>query len=369
MTIVLHIGVSKTGSSAIQFGLAQHQRALGERGLHYALDNAEMLVDRRLVASGNGAELAQWLKSPPDGHFGLTAAAFDREFVSEAHPLSLVSCETLSAARTDLLARFRDEIVGERPIRIVAFVRDLYGHAMSSWMQRIKRHGYTGQFPHFCAKAYGNKQCAALRTYAEVFGPERMSVIHYGRLRRSPFHAMLRALDLPSDDLQDPPRLNRSLTAAEAQILIACNALHRNQGELSARISDHLIHKHPDRPTHSMRSAGAARTLGERFSGDIDWVNRTFFPTGPGLAVGEGAAAAPATPEEREEVWADAVEALGRRLVSTEAQNRKLRTAIQAFEPIEADRAALREALDKLRSQSWLERLKLDLARRLRRGA
>jgi len=365
MTIVLHIGVSKTGSSAIQYGLARYQETLEARGLHYALDGAEALVERRLIASGNGSELAKQLNPRPDAPMQLTAVQFDREFVSDTCPISLISCESLSAAQPGPLARFRDEVIGVREVRVVAFVRDLYGHAVSSWMQRIKRHGYTGLFQHFCAKPYNNKQCSALRTYAEAFGPERMSVIHYGGLRESPFKALLRTLGVPADDLQDPPRINRSLSAAEVEVLIACNALHKNRGELSARISDHLIYKHPDRPTDSVRSPAAARILAERFGDDVDWVNRTFFPEGQDLAIGQGGSAPPATADDRQEVWADAVEVLGGRLVAVEAQNRKLRTAIEGFE---VDRARLRAELAQLKDRTLLEHLRLDLARRFRRG-
>lgn len=363
MTLVLHIGVSKTGSSAIQYGLAQHRHALSDLGVHYAIEGAEALVERRLISSGNGALLASQLNAKGRQVEFPTREAFDEAYVSTDHPISLISSESLSAAAGERLDRLVEEVIGDREVRIIAFVRDLYGHAVSSWMQRIKRHGYAGRLEAFCAKSYGNKQGVALRTYAEVFGVERMTVIHYDSLAKPVFHAFLDALGTPSANMDPPPRINRSLSKAEVEVLIACNRLHRNRADLSTRISDHLIAKHPDRPTDTVRSAVAARTLTSRFGTDVAWINDTFFAGRPVVQIGEGARATPATAPMREEVWADCVEAVGRRLASVEAQNSKYKEALSGLEVLREERARLRAEIMRLEQQSWVSRLKTDIAR------
>lgn len=365
MTIVLHIGVSKTGSSAIQYALAAHQAALSERGVHYPLDDPEAVTQGRLISSGNGALLVRRLNPKRGVTESSERLDFIQAYVSDRHRISLVSSEGLSSAEPELLERFRRETIGDRDVRIVAFVRDLFGHAVSSWMQRIKRHGYTGRFEGFCAKSYGAKPCAALRTYAEVFGPERMTVIHYDSLKESVFHALMRALDTPADDLEAPPRINRSLSQAEAEVLIACNQVHKDMAQLSARISDHLIYKHPERDSEPVVSPRAARVLSDLFQAEVDWVNQTFFSGRPVVQIG-GPAGVAADPTPHEEIWADALEAVGRRLASVEAQNRLMQTQIDAIPMLQAEKQALRDQIAQLKAQSWFEKLKLDIARRAR---
>lgn len=363
MTIVLHIGISKTGSSAIQYALAQHREALEARGLHYAVDGAVALAEKRLITSGNGALLARRLDPRRGVEPASEALDFDDAFVSPRQPISLVSSEGLSSADPELLARFNTEVIAGREVRIVAFVRDLYGHALAAWMQRIKRHGYTGRFEHFCAKTYDIKKLISLDAYAAVFGRERMQVIHYDSVKGSVFHALLSALGVPGEDLAAPPKVNRSLTRAETEVLIACNQIHKGMQGLSARISDHLIYKHPDRPTDEVRSERAEAMLGERFQADIDGINQRFFDGRAVLRVGGPKPSQAAPVEDREDVWADAVEALGQRLISVEAERRALQPSLDTIPELMAQRDALREEVARLKGQSAFDRLKVDLAR------
>jgi hypothetical protein len=231
-------------------------------------------------------------------------------------------------------------------------------------MQRIKRHGYTGRFEAFCAKAYGNKQCMALRAYAEVFGAERISVIHYDSLDESVFHALLRTLGVASEGMDDPPQINRSLSRAETEVLIACNRVHKNLAFLSARISDHMIYKHPDRVTEPVRSPAAVRVLRERHQAEVGWVNDTFFGGAQTLRIGQSPPAGEVTDGPRDDIWTDAIEALSTRLRSLEAQNRRLLPLETTMPPLLEERDALRDEVARLKAQSWLDKLKLDLARR-----
>ena len=367
MTIVLHIGVSKTGSSAIQYALAMHREALSRRGLHYAVEGAEELVEKRLITSGNGAHLTRRLNPRRGSSRESEALDFDRAYVSPDQAISLVSSEGLSSADPELLQRFKDEVIGGREVRIIAFVRDVYGHAVASWMQRIKRHGYTGRLEAFCAKSYDNKQHQALRTYEAVFGRDRISVLHYDSVQDGVFHAFMGALGIEAADLAAPPKVNRSLTRAEVEVLIACNHIHKGMQGLSARISDHLIYKHPDRRAHGFGSARAAAILSERFQGEVDWINQAYFDGRPVLTTGRPVE----TPGEEpgpEEIWADAVEALGRRLISVEAHNRTLQATVDTIPDLVRQRDLLREELARLRKADVTETLKLALARAVRRA-
>ena len=305
MTVILHIGMPNAGSSAIQHRLWRNRQALEDAGAHY---HAKPFEPRR-VSSGNAKDLAQYL-NPRKRAAGFSEPAFQRAFdkllAPEDHPISIVSGEQLAGATPEMLARFRDEILRGRDIRIVAFIRDIYGHAHSCWMQQIKRQAYFESFERFCAERYTDPQCRAARRYHDAFGPERMRVIHYDSLEGDIFAAFLGAVgvSIPAED--STPPINRSLSPAELGALRLCNRLHRNP-DLSMRISDHLLAKRPDRPRAQVWSAQVAGRLEERYGADVAWVNARFFPGGDRLRVtapvrrnGRG--------ESRLEVWRDVVE-------------------------------------------------------------
>lgn len=340
-TLVLHIGISKTGSTAIQQALRGRRAWLAEQGVHYALARGEDAQADGKVISGNGGDLARLL----DPNVAMTEAdwpsraEFEAQFLARDLRISLISSESLANADADRLLRFRDTVVGDADRRIVAFVRDLYGHARSSWMQQIKRHGYSDDFAKFCRRKYANKQCAALRRYAEVFGPEAMTVIHYDSNQHDLMAAFAGALaiDWPADEPLAP--VNRSLSAQEVRILALCNRVHAEPAALSKVISDHLIGKRPDKPKAAAEDGEALALLAERFAGDVDWVNATFFGGEARLSVGGSARVAPENLEPPQEVWLDIVEGLGDEVVRLAAENAALRSKQTALKQALAEKS------------------------------
>ena len=59
--LVLHIGVTKTGSSAIQAGLVQNRERLAERGIGYPASRSDRRALRWDTTSGNGMLLVPFL--------------------------------------------------------------------------------------------------------------------------------------------------------------------------------------------------------------------------------------------------------------------------------------------------------------------
>src|SRR5476649_287445 len=61
MRVVLHIGAQKTGSSAIQVGLARNRDALAKIGCLYPTADNDKTALQGGITSGNGMELAALL--------------------------------------------------------------------------------------------------------------------------------------------------------------------------------------------------------------------------------------------------------------------------------------------------------------------
>ena len=314
MTIILHIGFPKTGSSALQYGFERNRDALARAGIHYAAGPVSALAAAGGITSGNGGALARYLvprKRPDDYDTGAFEAEFARTYLDPARPVGLISSEALSAADPQMLARFVDAVAGSRPVLVVAFVRDLYGHARSAWMQGIKRHASDRGFAAFAERIDRAPQIAQLRTFEAVLGRERIRLLHYESERNDLFGALLRAAGLAVPDL-DPslPAINRSLSGVEVEVLRACNAIHRDPA-LSRRVSDHLIERYPDRDSAAAVDPAVLALLEARCAEDVAWTNATFFGGGPVLKVapaarsGDGAALLDAA-----DVWRDVVEVL-----------------------------------------------------------
>lgn len=307
--IWLHIGLPKTGSSAIQAWLRNHRQPLSDAGVFYAPGPKEDETEGWTISSGNAVRLGRQLSETPEPAYDDDPAGnFLTRFVSPDHAVSLVSSEHLAGARPERLARLRDQLQG-RPVRILAFVRDFYGHAFSLWHQTIKRSGYTGAFSEF-ARQYNDPQSHVLDTYAGVFGPEAMQVVHYDstadRLIAAAFEAM--GLAPPAD--ASAPVVNRSLTPVEAQVLAECNRLHGGARQLSTMLSNHLIYKHPERVTRPELDAPAAAMIAEHCGPGAHRINQLYFEGRPVLsaeAPEPGAASEETSPEA---VWRDLAEAL-----------------------------------------------------------
>lgn len=314
MTLVLHIGLPKTGSSTIQHLLAAHRAELARFGLHYP-DTGRPGRSATGITSGNGADLARYLspnERPREFSQEAFEAAFEARWLSPDLPRSLISSELLASAAPAMLERFRDRLAAGRPVRIVAFVRDLYGHAWSAWMQMIKRHACTDDFATYCETSYNNPQFRAIKRYADVF-PGSVSLLHYETEKHDVFGAFSKALDIDLPVARDGMLINRSLCKAETEVLIECNRRHGNPG-VSTFLSDHLLERYPDRPKWDGWFPEIAESLATRFTRQVDRLNRDYFGGAPTLAV-----ARPPKPSDHdpgpnaEEVWADVDRALTER--------------------------------------------------------
>lgn len=309
----LHIGLPKTGSSAIQAYLRQNRQALSDTGVFYAPAPKEDDDDWR-ISSGNGVRLARHLSGVSASELAGDSdpvKGFARRFISGDHPLSLVSSEGLAGADRARLARFRAEGVGDRPVRVLALVRDVYGHAQSAWRQAIKRGGYDGDFASFCRDRYKVGQGVALSIWAHEFGAEAMEVIHYDSIAGDLIPQFLAAMGVSTPPAAPPPLVNRSLTINESAVLAACNRIHGGSHDLARRLSDHLIYRHPERTGARIVDEAAAALIQERFAGEVADLNLRYF---------DGRDVLQAGPTERDrqdgdepelaEIWRDIAEAL-----------------------------------------------------------
>lgn len=148
--IILHCGLPKTGTSALQVQLAQSRTALMDAGFDYLQTGDFNLGAQGKIGSGNGVGLA-WAYLPPQHEASqagrrieLTEKFLETIRAAKAHVI--LSSEFFGAIPVPLMRDLVAELSREGEVQLVYFVREQLNFMASSFVQRVKRHGLQ-QYP------------------------------------------------------------------------------------------------------------------------------------------------------------------------------------------------------------------------------
>lgn len=284
--VVLHIGVAKTGSSALQAGLAQNRSQLLGHGVDYPASRSDQRALKGGTTSGNGILLLPFLAARfPDPVAAPEAlrsvhTALD---TSEATTL-LYSSEALYRSRTAALEQLRDELAGRGvQLQLALFVRDIAGHAWSAYLQMVKGRMYAGSFSDYLGGTTDWSYRFRLRERLEILmrtvGRENMTVLHYDSLRHNLFEEFAErvlGVKVGDDWAGTTSRVNRSLTPRELVYMQYLNAVAGDQ-QRSRVLNNLIIAQSPMGATGHGVTAEHLAVLEERFADDVAWVNEVFF--------------------------------------------------------------------------------------------
>ena len=271
--LTLHIGLPKTGSSAIQTWLSANVDRLAEHGITYAdlAPNAK----HGAITSGNGSILRNLLRAKltPDP-VPLLDTLIDTYFAGRKE--ALISSELLVEAeseRLDLLSGFlRDQRI---ETVVIAFVRDIYPLARSFYAQAIKRHGYTETFAHYVEKTFVDTQLAPVDRWSLAF--DNLRVANYSRLGSS-LEAAVSKLFFENRVTTESGAfrvVNRSLSKQEMDFLLRANSKHG--GRYSRLLSDVLLDRHSSPPPTPEPPLTIIKLLEERFQPIVDRLNVRYL--------------------------------------------------------------------------------------------
>ena len=232
---VLHIGLAKTGTTALQSTAADRRAALLAAGVRYpggGLNHREAvsaLMGRRWGSIGLGGSV------PPMRHWNRLLG----EVEAETERRIWISHEFASESTDDVAARFRDTL-GDR-LRVVITLRPFAAILPSSWQQYLKG-GSTHTFEHWLRRVLAdppdtrvtpsfhlrNDQAGVVRRWAALVGPEQVTAVivdkaHPNRLTDA-FEGLF---DLPAGFLVDGQlgglRRNRAMSRAESELIRQLN--------------------------------------------------------------------------------------------------------------------------------------------------
>lgn len=232
--VYLHVGHGKTGSSFLQSALANSIPDLAARGIAYPLDpEVAARVARGAISSGN--------LEPAPGH----VARFTAQPVDQ--PRLLISSEAWfnHLHPSGLLEALRHAYDGPA-IHLLLCVRDPLDHAVSQYLQSVKRGGATEPFDAALARYNMPAKVARFLTVLEGQADVTVRVCNYSRHRAGLLALLADWLGVPKTVLHPPAqrRVNRSLTRAETEWMRLFNA--RLGVQAGALIADPLCACLPD---------------------------------------------------------------------------------------------------------------------------
>lgn len=275
--LLLHIGMGKTGSSALQVALVRNREALASAGVRYPEHSSDARARKGRAGSGNGRALQDLLTTdhatPPTEVLA--------ELTRSLQPTVLYSSEFLWYFRPDRLAWLRDQVADAGGVlEVVTYVRDIAGMVVSSYAQTVKRSRYTAPLSTYLqeygANTTGLGPGARLETLVELLGQEHVIVRHYDSERAhlvSLFFTEVLGAAAPAEETGE---VNRSLTARETEWMRHMNpALADDKAALIA--SEALTGRAPlPSPAFTLSAADLA-ALEARFGEEVAWVNRHFL--------------------------------------------------------------------------------------------
>ncbi|KGF71775.1 hypothetical protein DO97_15675 [Neosynechococcus sphagnicola sy1] len=153
--LFLHIGLGKTGTSAIQSFLAINRSKLLEDSIYYPFSEKDVAAVDYKPTGGNGLELAQMLMNSnltEDVCLSFISQLFrDAEKFSNSLKVCL-SAEKLANPNVtkkslSLLKNVCSKLSIE--IRVICYLRNVFDHAWATYEQQVKRTGRTNMFDDF----------------------------------------------------------------------------------------------------------------------------------------------------------------------------------------------------------------------------
>ena len=230
--LLLHVGLHKTGTTALQVALADARSDLAAHNVRYpgsgTFQHRAILAgaDRKYGWQNNGA------REVPKKYWNdlVQQARFDGR--------TIVSSEFLDDVDPDTARRMIDELGGPQRVRVVVTLRSIGAILPSAWQQRLKA-GNTSAYNQFLKMVfaeqqtpkaqrfwYRHDQVAQVQRWADLVGVDRTyAVVIPDGDRRAIFTAFEALLGLPDGLLAGRTIAiqNRSMTAQEAEFVRRLN--------------------------------------------------------------------------------------------------------------------------------------------------
>ena len=236
--LILHCGSTKTGTSAIQYGLGLNHKLLLDKSINYPLTNRlKKKLNEENCVVGNAKFIANFGNSITNKKVKTEGArerliAFLEECQSTESDLTILSSESIPGnfdkntilVLRDLLYKYFDNI------KVLYYVRDILDHSVSQYNEYVKRRKQTTTFGE-----YSLTHKCRFKNHIEVlltgFGENNLEVKNYADEKDNLWLNFIKNLqfqDLDTKDLESPRKINRSLCKEEIEFYRLINKKSKN---------------------------------------------------------------------------------------------------------------------------------------------
>jgi hypothetical protein len=243
-TLYLHIGASKTGSSALQYFLLKNRDLLSSKGINYP----EHLVNINQFSSGN----AKWIYDcRKRGDISKIKSNIDDLFNSD-HASVILSSEYLYELKEEHIAKLKN-VLTHIDVKIIVYLRRQDNWLMSAYQQHIKMWGQKSTIDIWSKKHHDSDRYwyKPIHVWAHHFGKENVIVRPYEARQFSGgniFSDFLNILCLDLDDGFEIPqkKVNTSYRADALEAMRLLNSVPLSKSSklqlrtLLQRYSEHL---------------------------------------------------------------------------------------------------------------------------------
>lgn len=381
-TVVIHMGLAKTGSTSIQRFLVDNRTRLAEQGVLVPILNLNQEEAARLRKLGIGigphSELARALmsggKRASEEEWSAWVGAFEEFRRSQAYHTLILSTETMGMRATSLdFTRLRSQLEGHR-IRILFYIR----HA-ETWLASLYEQGIRGKGRIACTPERFNLARQFLRSSFQDIAKAVIAAFPGAEIEVAAFETVVKSDGLLphfaafaglSPDMQasarDFPDANTGMRPEQVVFLYHCNRLEISREDFhkmrrSFKMANALQRREKQKRI-SIFTQAMAEAIDQRYRDDIRFLNAAL---GTDIAVldpmprVEGLEPLSLPPETVERLRGETVPFLSSS--AAEAFD-KVAKAIDAWEPpsseadrpkpTRAERAARRERLKERAGQS-----------------
>jgi hypothetical protein len=249
--LILHVGMTKTGSTAIQHFLENNAKLLEERGILYPeMDGQTLIVDGEpYVSAGNAHHLSLILDSFSSNESYATNKVKDwsdriyQTAISTSCDIVFLSSENLCKLDAPALALLKECLDPFFDTEVVVFKREPYQWLFSSWLQVVKREANAQWFGDVNVNA-SLKPFLIERHLKEIF-PAHHHILDYEIYKKDLVSGLFSALGL-SERITGIPynskqMVNRSLSCDELYLALQINSASGGDVYLSEVMSDAIL--------------------------------------------------------------------------------------------------------------------------------
>lgn len=237
--IILHCGMPKTGSSALQVQFAKSRGGLLKHGYDYLEMGDFNLAAQGKISSGNAAGLARaYLFEGHPASLNPRRAKLTEKFMGVSRESTgdvILSSEFFSVIPVPNMVELVQALSEIGPVQLVFFVREQLNFLASAYIQQVKRHGLT-QYPEdYFSNWEGYKIPLMYFSYLDRLSkalPEaQVTALPYELSKGNPaglmglFLEMIGA-EVPKEDLVSDLQVNLSPSPQEIRLMLEINKHH-----------------------------------------------------------------------------------------------------------------------------------------------